>query len=209
MVRINALYDVELARLKKLWSGAPPGSLGPMPGPQAAQSAPVPSRPKPAKPRRSDAPEPRLSRASCAAARRARAGSALPLLAFIAWPTSALNAFSLPARNSATDFALAAITVVDDPLERARVAHLAQALGVDQRVDVAAAFVPERVEELARGGVRDRPVGDARDQRRERLGRERDLARARVAFMRRETSPMIQLAASLGSPLAARAAASK
>jgi hypothetical protein len=26
-VRINALYDVELARLKKLWAGAPPGSL--------------------------------------------------------------------------------------------------------------------------------------------------------------------------------------
>ena len=34
--RINALYDVELARLKRLWSGAPPGSLGPMPGPKAA-----------------------------------------------------------------------------------------------------------------------------------------------------------------------------
>ena len=30
--RINALYDVELARLRKLWAGAPPGSLGPPPG---------------------------------------------------------------------------------------------------------------------------------------------------------------------------------
>lgn len=41
VVRINATYDIELARLKKLWSGAAPGSMGPMPGPQAAQSAPV------------------------------------------------------------------------------------------------------------------------------------------------------------------------
>ncbi len=29
--RVNRRYDVELARLKKLWSGAPPGSLGPAP----------------------------------------------------------------------------------------------------------------------------------------------------------------------------------
>jgi len=29
--RINALYDAELARLKKLWAGAPAGSLGPLP----------------------------------------------------------------------------------------------------------------------------------------------------------------------------------
>ncbi|MEO5844204.1 MAG: hypothetical protein ABIQ33_05135 [Caldimonas sp.] len=33
--RINALYDVELARLKRLWSGASPGSLGPIPGSKA------------------------------------------------------------------------------------------------------------------------------------------------------------------------------
>lgn len=32
VVRINALYDAELARLKKLWAGAPAGSLGPAPG---------------------------------------------------------------------------------------------------------------------------------------------------------------------------------
>jgi hypothetical protein len=31
VVRINALYDAELARLRKLWAGAPPGSLGPLP----------------------------------------------------------------------------------------------------------------------------------------------------------------------------------
>jgi hypothetical protein len=37
-IRINALYDVELARLRKLWAGAPAGSLGPA-GP--APSAPT------------------------------------------------------------------------------------------------------------------------------------------------------------------------
>jgi hypothetical protein len=45
--RINALYDVELARLKKLWGGAQPGSLGPLPGTQqaaeAAKLAPTPA----------------------------------------------------------------------------------------------------------------------------------------------------------------------
>lgn len=35
--RVNALYDTELTRLKRLWAGAAPGSLGPM-GAQAAQS---------------------------------------------------------------------------------------------------------------------------------------------------------------------------
>jgi hypothetical protein len=35
VLRINRLYDAELARLKKLWAGAQPGSLGPVPGPQA------------------------------------------------------------------------------------------------------------------------------------------------------------------------------
>lgn len=39
--RINALYDAELERLRKLWSGALPGSLGPLPttppAPRAAQ----------------------------------------------------------------------------------------------------------------------------------------------------------------------------
>jgi Domain of unknown function (DUF4124) len=38
LVRINALYDTELERLKKLWAGTPPGSLGdsPQPAPSAA-----------------------------------------------------------------------------------------------------------------------------------------------------------------------------
>jgi hypothetical protein len=35
VIRINATFDVELARLRKLWSGAPAGSLGPLPGTQA------------------------------------------------------------------------------------------------------------------------------------------------------------------------------
>jgi hypothetical protein len=39
--RINALYDVELGRLRRLWGGAQPGSLGPMPGPKAATTAKV------------------------------------------------------------------------------------------------------------------------------------------------------------------------
>lgn len=38
--RINKLYDVELDRLRRLWGGAPAGSLGPM--------APASSAPKPA-----------------------------------------------------------------------------------------------------------------------------------------------------------------
>lgn len=37
MVRLNALYDAELARLKKLWAGAPPGSV-----PMDAAGADVP-----------------------------------------------------------------------------------------------------------------------------------------------------------------------
>jgi type I site-specific restriction endonuclease len=31
VLRINKLYDAELERLKKLWRGAPPGTLGPLP----------------------------------------------------------------------------------------------------------------------------------------------------------------------------------
>ena len=42
--RINALYDAELLRLKKLWAGAPAGSLGPPPdtrSPAATSVAPA------------------------------------------------------------------------------------------------------------------------------------------------------------------------
>ena len=38
-VRINALFDAELVRLRRLWAGAPPGSMGVMP----AGSAPIAS----------------------------------------------------------------------------------------------------------------------------------------------------------------------
>jgi hypothetical protein len=47
--RINALYDAELARLKKLWAGAPAGSLGPLPSastPAAGSSSPIKSAKK-------------------------------------------------------------------------------------------------------------------------------------------------------------------
>lgn len=40
IVRINNLYDVELERLKKLWGGASPGSMGALP----AASAPAPRK---------------------------------------------------------------------------------------------------------------------------------------------------------------------
>ena len=40
VVRINTLYDAELARLRKLWGGAPPGTIGPT----ASASAPVTAR---------------------------------------------------------------------------------------------------------------------------------------------------------------------
>ena len=38
--RVNAMFDAELARLKKLWAGAPPGSLGPL----AVGTASAPAR---------------------------------------------------------------------------------------------------------------------------------------------------------------------
>lgn len=43
IVRINALYDAELERLKKLWAGAQPGSMGALPAAQPA-SAPAARR---------------------------------------------------------------------------------------------------------------------------------------------------------------------
>ena len=38
--RINKLYDAELDRLRRLWSGAQPGSLGPLPPAAAAPASP-------------------------------------------------------------------------------------------------------------------------------------------------------------------------
>jgi hypothetical protein len=54
VARINELYDIELERLKKLWAGATPGTLGPMRAPAAttAKSAPkTSSKPAEATPR--------------------------------------------------------------------------------------------------------------------------------------------------------------
>lgn len=39
IVRINNLYDAELERLRKLWAGARPGSLGVLPAPAAAPAS--------------------------------------------------------------------------------------------------------------------------------------------------------------------------
>lgn len=42
LVRINRIYDNELDRLRRLWSGAQPGSLGPVVAPAAAAVRPTP-----------------------------------------------------------------------------------------------------------------------------------------------------------------------
>jgi hypothetical protein len=48
LVRINENYDTELERLRKLWAGAQPGSLGALPKPTpAAPSGPALRRPAP------------------------------------------------------------------------------------------------------------------------------------------------------------------
>jgi hypothetical protein len=49
LVRINDNYDTELERLRKLWSGAAPGSLGalPKPIPPAASAPPLARKPAP------------------------------------------------------------------------------------------------------------------------------------------------------------------
>jgi len=39
LVRINRLYDAELDRLRRLWAGAMPGTLGPLDGPVPASGA--------------------------------------------------------------------------------------------------------------------------------------------------------------------------
>ncbi|ODU06932.1 MAG: hypothetical protein ABS84_16990 [Rubrivivax sp. SCN 71-131] len=39
LARVNRLYDIELERLRRLWAGATPGSMGPLPSPLADKSA--------------------------------------------------------------------------------------------------------------------------------------------------------------------------
>lgn len=46
--RVNRLYDIELERLKRLWAGAAPGSLGPIGGERAALAAAAPRASQPA-----------------------------------------------------------------------------------------------------------------------------------------------------------------
>jgi hypothetical protein len=41
MARINATFDAELARLKKLWAGAVPGTMGPIETAAAPASEPA------------------------------------------------------------------------------------------------------------------------------------------------------------------------
>ncbi len=47
IVRINALFDAELARLKQLWAGVPPGSMGLLPTAPAASAATGETAPDP------------------------------------------------------------------------------------------------------------------------------------------------------------------
>jgi hypothetical protein len=46
LARINRLYDAELDRLRKLWAGAPAGSLGPLGSAQAPSATPVGTKPR-------------------------------------------------------------------------------------------------------------------------------------------------------------------
>jgi len=50
LVRINALYDTELERLKKLWGGAQPGTMGALPKPPAVVPAAAAAASAPRKP---------------------------------------------------------------------------------------------------------------------------------------------------------------
>ena len=55
LVRINALYDAELARLRKLWGGAPAGLARAAAGRAGSPTAPATPRPSRAKPTPADA----------------------------------------------------------------------------------------------------------------------------------------------------------
>ena len=49
LVRINKIYDSELDRLRRLWAGAQPGSLGPVAAPLLLKAAPKPAASQPAR----------------------------------------------------------------------------------------------------------------------------------------------------------------
>ena len=44
--RVNSFFDLELDRLRRLWAGAPPGSLGPMPEAGSAPATPPAATPR-------------------------------------------------------------------------------------------------------------------------------------------------------------------
>ena len=43
--RVNKLFDVELGRLKRLWAGAAPGSIGPSVAEAASAAGSAPAKP--------------------------------------------------------------------------------------------------------------------------------------------------------------------
>lgn len=55
IVRINKLYDAELERLKRLWAGAPPGSMGSLPAVPPVRATPASGRAS--APHRSSSPQ--------------------------------------------------------------------------------------------------------------------------------------------------------
>lgn len=44
LARVNRLYDIELARLQRLWAGAQPGSMGPLPSPTSGNGSTAASK---------------------------------------------------------------------------------------------------------------------------------------------------------------------
>ena len=167
VVRINALYDTELARLKKLWAGRGAGtsSRGQRPGDRRRPAGRHRRRnSRLAAPPRLVGPE--AQPPSFAPQQRVdlrRIGLALAGLHRLA--DQGVEGLVLAGAEFLDRLRIGGDHVVDDPLERAGVAHLLQALRLDDRVDVAAFAVPEGVEHLARGVVGDGAVGDAPDQR--------------------------------------------
>ena len=118
--------------------------------------------------RRRQQPLPRRRRNSlgyCARRRRRISltccGLALPLVAFITWPTSALKAFSLPARNSSTDSGFAASTssTIFSIAPASEICFRPRLL--DDRRRRRPSPGPQRLEHFLGHLSRDRAVGDA------------------------------------------------
>ena len=129
-------------------------------------------------------------------------GLALPRLAFMTWPTSALKAFSLPARNSSTDFWLCRQHLVDERLDRPAVGDLPEAWASM----IASAVAPspfQCLEDLSGDVVGDGVVGDAGNQTGELRGADRRSVEFELGLVERATrSPITQLAQVLASAAA-------